>query len=117
MKRTYLVRRSPLRRSTPRPWRRAASDKVDPGEAQYVLRRDNGCIAPRVDPASGTCAGRITLDHVKDDPRMGDRAQSDRFHLVSVCQGHSEDGRKAGYQWNTANRTLERQWLATIEPR
>lgn len=118
MKRTPLIRRTGLRRSAPhRPWRRAEDDKVDPAEAQYVLARDGGCIAPQVDPASGMCAGRIELDHVKDEARMADRAKSDRWHLVSVCEGHSEKGMRAGYIWNTSHRDLERGWLAMKEPR
>ncbi len=48
---------------------------------------------------------------------MGDRAPSDRYHLVSVCAGHSEKGMKAGYQWNTAHRQDERDYLAKKEPR
>ena len=46
---------------------------------------------------------------------MAKRAKSDKFYLVSVCQGHSEDGAKAGHQWNTANRELERKWLLDKE--
>lgn len=119
MKRTPLIRRSSLRRSYPQPWQRAPDDKVDPVERDHVLRRDGGCIAPRVDLEAGPCWGRVTLDHVKDEARMGVRAESDRYHLVSVCQGHSEDGRKAGYQWNTSKegRAAERDYLAKKEPR
>lgn len=70
------------------------------------------CIASVVDRSeSVNCWGRSTLDHVKDDPRMGKRATSDEQHLVTLCQGHTEDGRKAGHQWNTANRPALRQYL------
>jgi hypothetical protein len=118
MKKSPLIRRTGLRRTSPhRPWRRAEDDKVSPAEAAHVLARDNGCIAPQVDPASGPCAGRIELDHVKDETRLGDRAKSDRWHLVSVCEGHSEKGMKAGHQWNTASRALEREYLLRVEPR
>lgn len=118
MKQTPLRRSSGLRRSPMRPWRRAESDKVSPELHAYILKRDNGCVAPRL--GAGTpCWGRITEDHVKDEPRAGVRATSDKFHLVSVCQGHSEDGRKAGYQWNTSKegRAAERDYLAEKEPR
>jgi hypothetical protein len=71
------------------------------------------CVAPMLDPSqSGTCWGRSTLDHIKDQPRMGVRATSDPEHLVTLCQGHTEDGRRAGYQWNTANRDRVRDYLA-----
>ena len=71
------------------------------------------CIAPVVDPDErGRCWGRSTLDHVKSELRMGVRAKSDMEHLVAVCQGHMEDGRKAGYQWNTAHRAEQREYLA-----
>lgn len=54
------------------------------------------------------------MDHVHAQNQMGvgkARALSDPDHLVSVCQGHMEDGRKAGFQWNTANRAAERAYL------
>lgn len=90
-------------------------DPVTKELRQRVLTRDEGCIAPLVDPSqSGTCWGRLTLDHVKDEPRMAKRAPSDERHLVTVCEGHSEAGARAGYQWNTANRALERMYLAQV---
>jgi len=86
-----------------------------PGEtlAHFMARspRPIVCIAPIVDPRCGPCWGRTTLDHVKKEPRMGVKAEDRLDRLVSVCQGHSEDGRKAGYQWNTAHRAEERAYL------
>ncbi len=120
MRKTPLVPRSSLRRSAPRPWRRAEDDKVGPEEAAHVLKRDGGCIVPRVDPEAWPCSGRITLDHVQEDyGKMGDRAKSDRYHLVSVCEGHSEKGMRAGRQWNTSKegRRHEREYLAKHESR
>jgi hypothetical protein len=119
MNRRPIPRRTPLARAPMKPWIRADDDKVDPAERAHVLKRDGGCIAPQIepDPAPGPCWGKIELDHVKDDPRIGDRAPSDRYHLVSVCNGHSEKGMRAGYQWNTAHRAEERAWLALKEPR
>jgi hypothetical protein len=86
-----------------------------PEVAQHVFKRDGGCIAPQVDPNSGPCSGRITLDHVKWELRLGKRADSIAMCLVSVCEGHSENGAKAGHQWNTANRDLERKWIMDKE--
>lgn len=115
-----MLRRTPLRRSRPKPWFRAEEDKVTPEERLYVLARDGGCIAPRYG-APTSCWGRITLDHVKDEQRMGKRAgqpgEPHRRFLVSVCEGHSEKGMKAGYQWNTSRegRAAEREHLRRVE--
>jgi hypothetical protein len=69
-------------------------------------------VAPRIDPKeAGRCWGRTTYDHIKPDPRMGVRAKSVPAELAAVCQGHSEDGMKAGRQWNTANRPEIRDWI------
>lgn len=89
-------------------------DPVTPEVRAAVLKRDGGCVAPILDQqASGTCWGRLTLDHVKDHPRMGRRAPSDEAHLVTLCEGHTEAGAKAGYQWNTAHRPILRTYLFT----
>lgn len=57
------------------------------------------------------------MEHVKDELRMGVRAKSDSAHLVSLCQGHTEDGRRAGYQWNSAkvNREKVREYLRRFD--
>jgi hypothetical protein len=63
---------------------------------------------------SGPCWGKLTLDHVKTEPRMGRRAPSDPSHLASLCEGHTENGMRAGFQWNTANRPLLRWYLRSL---
>lgn len=74
-----------------------------------------GCVAVFLAPiTSGPCWGKLQLDHIKDQPRMGKRAPSDPQHLVSLCDGHTEPGMKAGFQWNTANRPLLREYLDSI---
>ena len=92
----------------------------------YSLRRGRvvavtGCVAVFLAPStSGPCWGRLTLDHVKDEQRMGKRAESDPYHLVTLCEGHTENGARAGYQWNTANRPLLRwylRWLRDADER
>lgn len=72
------------------------------------------CVAPIVDHDCGPCSGRTTLDHVKPEPRMGVKADDVPEQLVSVCEGHSEAGMKAGHQWNTAHRAEERAYLRKI---
>lgn len=88
-------------------------DPVTPQMHARVLKLDGGCVAPRIDPdQAGKCWGRLTLDHVACRSARGKRARSDEGHLATVCQGHSEDGRMAGHQWNTANRPALRAYLA-----
>ncbi len=73
-----------------------------------VLTRDAGCVAVWLDQDPATCRGRLTLDHVKDQPRMGKRAPSDAAHLVTVCEFHHLEG------WATANRPALREYLRGV---
>jgi hypothetical protein len=62
-------------------------------EIKMYLAKYPVCMAPVLDPSTlGTCWGRSTLDHIKDHARMGVRAASDPDHLITLCQGHTEDG-------------------------
>lgn len=76
------------------------------------------CVAPFLDRWSDRCDGRTTLDHVKDQPKVGApivkrgperrrryRAPSDPAHLASVCWHHHLDG------WATAHRPELRAYL------
>lgn len=116
--------------------RRGHRDPVSPELAFQVLHRDRdealkrqivtrmyrgetatilGCAAAFLAPnTSGPCWGRLTLDHIKSEQRMGRRAESDPAHLVSLCEGHTENGARAGRQWNTAHRPLLRWYLQTL---
>ena len=101
---SHLKERKPLR----------SRSKRDPVSSQLrtaVLERDRGCIAPRVCDCitSQGCSGRLTLDHVKDQPRMGKRAPSDPSHLVTLCWHHHLDG------WATAHRPELRKYLRGLE--
>ena len=78
-------------------------------------RSIHGCVAVFLAPnTSGPCSGKLTLDHIKDEPMMGQRAPSDLDHLVTLCEGHTERGAKAGFQWNTANRQILRWYLRMV---
>lgn len=108
-----MLRKVPLRRKTPlrarklyRPPVRADDDRVTPDLAAFVLKRDGPCLAAKLGEPG--CWGRTTFEHVKSQSRMGDRAESDPQHLVALCEGHTEHGMKAGYQWNTDARNRER---------
>ncbi|HEV8177636.1 MAG TPA: hypothetical protein VGP44_08115 [Gemmatimonadales bacterium] len=71
-------------------------DPVTPELREAVLRRDGACFLRRLNPAHG-CKDqwgkphssydiwRLSLDHVKDAPRIGKRAASDARHLVAMC--------------------------------
>ena len=88
-----------------------ARDRVTPELALAVFERDGGCLAVRIgdeDPA--TCGGRLTLDHVKDAPRMGKRAPSDARHLASVCERHH-----IWSGWATSHRPLLREYLERFQ--
>jgi len=74
-----------------------------------VLERDMGCVAPRLDPDAGECSPVLTLDHVKDQPRMGKRAPSDMAHLVTVCERHH-----IWSGWATSHRPLLREYLRAV---
>jgi len=90
-------------------------DRITPELAQAVFARDSGCIAPRLG-AETPCWGRITIEHVKAQLRMGKRAEPRPDRLVSICEGHSEPGMKAGISWNAtkANRAKVRAYLEEV---
>ena len=107
------MKRSPIKRKPRR-------DPVTPEVANSVLARDGRCVASILDPFhycrdrwGNPIAARqlehMTLDHVKDQPRMGVRAQSDEAHLVTLCpQAHLNTG------WATSHRAELREYLARV---
>jgi hypothetical protein len=115
MKRTPLVRRTPLRSRRPhREWNRPPEDRVTPEVVAIVLKRDGPCLAVKLGEPASACWGRTTFEHVHEDyGKKGVRALSDPAHLVALCCGHTEPGMKAGFQWNTThtNREKVRKWL------
>jgi hypothetical protein len=83
------VRRTPLR-PAPQP------DRVSYSLRQEILRRDGACLYSIWDPAhvcrdawgaihAPTALDRLSLEHVKDELRMGKRATSDAAHLIALC--------------------------------
>lgn len=85
--------------------------------ALYVLRRDRGCVAPRLGGTELDCWGRNRIEHVKAEPRMGVRAEARADRLVTLCEGHTEPGMRAGYVWCTdkRNRQALREYLQQVE--
>lgn len=99
------MKRTPLRRHR-------KSDPVTPELRAAVLERDGGCVARLFDEELMYCRGRLTLDHVKDEPRMGVRAPSDTWHLVTICSWHHlETG------WATSHRHELRAYLRYVNER
>jgi len=89
--------------------RKPRKDPVTQEVAIAVLKRDGGCLAPRLGGSFMDCAGRATLDHVRDEPMMGKRAPSDMAHLVTLCEGHH-----LWTGWATANRPALREYLRSV---
>jgi hypothetical protein len=84
-------------------------DRVTQTVAVAVLERDQGCVAVVLGEEPSSCGGRLTLDHVKDQPRMGKRASSDPAHLVSLCENHH-----LWTGWATSHRPELRRYLASV---
>lgn len=81
-----------------------------PALRAHVFQRDGGCMAPQLDPTVKGCNGRLTVDHIKEQPRMGKRAPDDEAHLVSMCVYHHLGG------WATAHRPELRAYLREAYP-
>lgn len=94
-------------------------DRVTEEVAQFVLRRDGGCVAALMG-APGACRdgyGRsvdrhhadMTLEHVQEGyGMMGKRAPSDPAHLVALCRFHGVQS------WELANKDLLREYIAEV---
>jgi hypothetical protein len=82
-------------------------DRVTPELAAEVFALDGGCVAVKLGASPSDCGGRLTLDHIKDQPRMGKRAPSDLAHLASVCENHH-----LWNGWATSHRPELRAYLA-----
>ena len=93
--------------------RKPRKDPVSPERRMAVFARDQGCLAPRLGGTSMDCWGRLRIEHVKREPRMGVRGDL----LGTLCQGHTEDGTRAGYCWATDARNREemRRYLLDLE--
>jgi hypothetical protein len=93
-------------------------DRVPAAMALAVFARDSGCVAPRLGGSAMDCWGRNRIEHVKAEPRMGVRAEPQLDRLLTLCEGHSEPGMRAGYVWATAkvNREACRDYLRALYP-
>ena len=84
-------------------------DPVTHAVALTVLERDEGCVAVVLGEDPSSCMGRLTLDHVKDQPRLGKRAPSDPAHLVALCENHH-----IWTGWATSHRPQLREYLRRV---
>lgn len=98
-----LTRRTPLRRTAmprvaPKLRRHPKPDPVTPEVREFVLRRDGACLMAVYEPRhvcrdqwgrthAPWATALLSLEHVKDELRMGVRAPSDPAHLVALCHG------------------------------
>jgi len=78
----------PERRRTPRP------ERVDPADAEYVLRRDGECVIAKLERLGWLvprkpCSGRLTIEHVL---REKGRRVHDRRWMVVACLFHNVEG-------------------------
>jgi hypothetical protein len=89
--------------------RKPRRDPVTREVAIAVLQRDQGCVSPRLGGSFMDCAGRATLDHVRDEPMMGKRAPSDAAHLVTLCEYHH-----LWSSWATSHRRELRAYLRSV---
>lgn len=84
-------------------------ERVTSVVAVFVLDRDQGCMAPRLGGSFLDCAGRNRIEHVQlGYGRTGRRAPSCPCALLTLCEGHTETGMRAGYVWATAHVNRER---------
>lgn len=115
VKRGGPLRRTPLARSSLRP--KPRSNRMTTPSHDAVLALDRECVAVLLG-ATDVCrdrwgtphvsweASRLTVDHVKAAPMMGQSEdRDDRTQAVSLCWHHHLDG------WATASRPLLRAYL------
>lgn len=78
--------------------RKPRRDPVTPELRAFILDRDGFCVAAKIDsdhqcrdtwgmPHHPADKSKLSIEHVKDQLRMGLRAPSDRFHLIALCGG------------------------------
>jgi len=95
---------------------------MDAALRRFILVRDRRCVAAIRDPAH-VCRDRwgqvhapddldrLTIEHVKDQPRMGKRAPDDPAHMVALCWASNVGvPSKALRQWM-------REYLAEVAPK
>jgi hypothetical protein len=95
--------------------RKAVLDELERQGIQARMLIRIPCPAWLMDPSVwGTCWGDWRLDHVKEEPMTGQKADDVIDQLIALCAAHDERGMRAGRVWNTAHRAEERKYLASF---
>lgn len=92
MKRTALVRRTPLRRGrgTVSAW---------PDVVRAAIRdRDRSCVGPRVGMTE-VCLGQMEIDHVRASGALGKKSPSTVDNGALLCARHHEMKTNDGRRW------------------
>jgi hypothetical protein len=115
-----LVLPAPVRVKKVVPPRKPSDEDV-----AYIKKRDGGCVLAQLPgitqhvcrdewgtPHPWDAVDMCTVEHVKESPRLGKRATSDRWHMVMAC-GYSNirNGETSKY------RQKIREYLAEKEPK
>lgn len=111
------MKRTAIKRTPMKPWRRPVADRVPPEVADAAWLRDKGCVPAQLG-APGLCRdafrnvhawndrSRLTIEHVRDHAAMGaPRAKSDLAHMLWGCAGHTVQS------WELAHKQQLREWL------
>lgn len=77
----------------PKRTRKRRKDRTwQPGLYEYIIARDGGCVAPRLNLGSDRpCWGRSTVDHVRRAPGLSIKSRSTADNLVTLCGQHHFD--------------------------
>lgn len=96
------------------------TSKVTPDLHAEILRRDRECVLSKIEPwhicrdewgrihYAGDLA-KLTIEHVKSEPRLGKRAPSDPAHCLALCHAAN-----VGVP-NKSQRAAFRAYLAAIQ--
>ena len=76
-----------------------------------VELRDQGCMAPRLDPDAGECSGRLTRQHVRMQP--GGRRTTSIATGVLLCASHHLE---TGWATSRHGLALQREYLRGLYP-
>lgn len=87
-----MMRRTPLKRSRPKPWFRAEEDKVTPEQVAATFARDKACVLWLMskehdcrdrfgNPHAPDDLRRMSIEHIKESLMAGKRGKL----LVTMC--------------------------------
>ena len=88
-----MLRRTPLKRSRPKPWFRSDEDKVTAAQVEATFARDKACVLWIMDPGGHECRDRfgnrhrpddirrMSIEHIKESLMAGKRGKL----LVTMC--------------------------------